>query len=162
MSLKTALMAEFEHEIVGTRKVLERVPEGQFDWAPHPKSMTAGKLAGHVAELPSWIPPTLQLTELDITNYKSEIPTSTANLLETFDRAVAAARAALAACRDEDWGANWSLTGNGHTYFTLPRAAVIRSFVFNHIVHHRAQLTVYLRLLGAPVPGLYGPSADES
>ena len=162
MSLKKALLAEFEHEMTGTRKVLERVPEAQFGWTPHAKSMPAGRLAGHLAGLPGWVPPTLQLTELDITNYKSDEPATTAELLAIFDRNVEAGRAALSACPDDAWGVDWSLTGHGHTYFTMPRAAVIRSFVFNHIVHHRAQLTVYLRLLGAPVPGLYGPSADES
>lgn len=162
MAMSDIWLGEFDHEMAGTRKVLERVPEARFDWAPHAKSMTAGALATHIAGIPSWVAPTLQRTELDLTGYKEQVAQSTEQILAAFERNVEGARAALRACPDDAWGASWSLTGNGHTYFTLPRAAVMRTFVMNHIVHHRAQMTVYLRQLDVPVPALYGPSADES
>jgi uncharacterized damage-inducible protein DinB len=167
MSLSQALLPEFDHEMAGTRKTLERVPEDRLGFRPHPKSMTLGGLASHLANVPSWIVPTLERPSLDIAPVGGEPmrqpeKTSRQALLDHFDQHVAEGRAALGAASDETLLAAWTLLGGGKPYFTMPRVAVLRSFVLNHNVHHRAQLGVYLRLLDVPVPGLYGPSADES
>jgi uncharacterized damage-inducible protein DinB len=167
MSLAQQLLPEYDQELAGVRKVLERVPEDRLAWRPHAKSMTLGGLATHVANLPSWVAFTLHRDELDIAPAGAEPlrekeETSRAELLAHFDRHAAEGRAALAAASDEAWAGPWSLLAGGRKVFTMPRGACIRTFVMNHLVHHRAQLGVYLRLLDVPVPGLYGPSADES
>jgi uncharacterized damage-inducible protein DinB len=162
MTLAETLLPEFDHEMAVARKVLERVPEDKLDWKPHAKSFSIGALAAHVANLPSWGAETLNRSEVDLTGHLAPVALpSRADLLAIFDRNVAAARAALVGKTDAELGAMWSLRRNGKTIFSMPKAAVLRSFVLSHLIHHRAQLTVYLRLLDVPVPSIYGPSADE-
>ena len=160
-----ALLQELEMEIPATRKTLERIPEN-FDWSPHPKSMTVGRLAQHVAEIPDWAVKAISLDELDLAppggaGYQPPIPTNKAQVVEAFDKNIAAAKAALAGASDEHMMKPWSLKMGGKTILTMPRIAVVRNFVMNHNVHHRAQLGVYLRLNNISVPSVYGPSADE-
>ncbi len=165
MALSQALLPEFDYEMANTRKTLARVPEDKFEWRPHEKSMTMAGLATHLSSLPSWVVRGLTLTELDIAPggvpLRAEPVKSVAEALENFDRNVADARAALAGATDEQLQQSWSLLSNGRTVMTIPRYSVVRSFVLNHLIHHRAQLGVYLRLNDVPVPSLYGPSADE-
>jgi len=158
-------LQELESEMPNTRKTLERIPE-KFDWAPHKKSMTLGRLSQHLAEIPDWAVKALSLDELDLAPpgappHQPNVANSRQQVLETFDKNLAAAKAALAATNDEHLMKPWSLKMGGKTLMTLPRIAVVRNFVLNHNVHHRAQLGVYLRLNDIPVPGVYGPSADE-
>jgi len=163
MALVDALLPEFDREMATTRTVLARVPEDKFDWKPHAKSFSLGALATHVATLPTWATETLTRAVIDIDPNQqppSALP-SRQDLLTAFDANVGAARAALAGKTDAELLAMWSLTRGGRTLFTMPKTAVLRSFVLNHLVHHRGQLTVYLRLLDVPVPSVYGPSADE-
>ena len=159
-----SLLPEFDHEMANTRKMLERVPEDKLDWKPDPKSMSLGRLAGHVAEMPGWGTMTLNVDSLDIGQSQAEALTakSRAQLLEEFDKNVVSARSAIAAASDESLMQPWSLLMKGNTVFTMPRISVIRTMVMNHVIHHRAQLSVYYRLTGVPVPGMYGPSADEN
>lgn len=166
MAIARSLLPEFDQEVAGTRKVLQRIPDDRFAWRPHPKSFSLGQLANHVANLVSWGAVTLNSTELDLNPpggepYRPPVVHSAAELVATLDRVAAETRAALAGASDADLAEAWTLKGGGHVYFTMPRGAVLRSMVFNHLIHHRAQLTVYLRLLEVPIPGLYGPSADE-
>jgi uncharacterized damage-inducible protein DinB len=163
--LTQSLLQELEFEIPATRKTLERVPE-KFDWAPHGKSMNLGRLAQHLAEIPDWAVKAITLDELDLAPpgaapYKPPVLTSTAQILAEYDKNIAAAKAALAGTTDEHLMKPWSLKMGGKTLMTLPRVAVVRNFVLNHNVHHRAQMGVYLRLNDVPVPSVYGPSADE-
>jgi len=166
MAIRDSILPEFDFEMSATRKTLERVPEGKPDWKPHDKSMKLGRLAGHLAELPTWVAATLNQDSLDLMppgappRTPAEL-TSRKQLLEGFDKNVAAARAAIAAASDEQFMQPWSLLKGGQKIMTLPRIAVVRSFVLNHSIHHRAQLGVYLRLNDIPVPSIYGPSADE-
>jgi uncharacterized damage-inducible protein DinB len=162
MSIAESLLPEFDHEMANTRKVLERVPYDNPSWKPHEKSTTIAGLAYHVASVAGWAKETFTQDALDMTNFKPPTPAANqAELLAHFDKNAAAGRAALASTDDARMMTNWSLMGNGHTYFTMPKIAVYRSFVMNHIIHHRAQLIVYLRMNNVPVPGLYGPSADD-
>jgi uncharacterized damage-inducible protein DinB len=166
MPISQTILPEFEHEMANTRKTLERAPEDKFEWKPHEKSMTLGGLATHLGNIPSWTAQTFDRDELDISPpgeppYRLEQAKSRAELLEAFDKNVSSARRALEAATDENWQGSWSLLAGGKKIFTLPRTAVMRGFVMNHLIHHRAQLGVYLRLLDVPVPSIYGPSADE-
>ena len=166
MPISQMILPEFDHEMANTRKTLERVPDDKFDWKPHEKSMTLGGLATHLSNIPSWTAYTFDRDQLDIAPVGEEplkLPQadSQSKVLESFDKNVASARAALAAATDEDWQGKWALLHGGKAIFTLPRTAVMRGFVMNHLIHHRAQLGVYLRLLDVPVPSIYGPSADE-
>jgi len=166
MPISKMILPEFDHEMANTRKTLERVPDDKFAWKPHEKSSSLGGLATHLANIPSWTAQTFDRDELDIAppgepSYRVEEAKSRAELLAAFDKNVASARAALEAAGDENWKGKWSLLMGGNPIFTLPRTAVMRSFVMNHLIHHRAQLGVYLRLLDVPVPSIYGPSADE-
>jgi uncharacterized damage-inducible protein DinB len=167
MTYSQAIVPEFEQEMANTRKVLERVPDDKLDWRPHPRSQTIGWNAMHLANLPSWTLFTLKAPSLDVAPpdgepYRSPVLTSRSEILESFDRNVSQARAALEVVSDETMAEPWSLLQGGDTVFTMPRREVIRTFVLNHIIHHRAILCVYLRLNDVPVPGLYGPSGDES
>jgi uncharacterized damage-inducible protein DinB len=167
MKISESLLPEFDQEMANTRKVLERVPLDKSDWKPHPKSFAFGGLAAHVANMADWAVLTLESDSFDYAPpgappYETPKFASTEQLLAAFDKSVAQARSALAAADDGKMLAPWSLMAGGKTVMTMPRVAVIRSFVMNHTIHHRAQLTVYLRLNDIPVPGLYGPSADES
>jgi uncharacterized damage-inducible protein DinB len=162
MALVDALLPEFDHEMTVTRKLLERVPDDKFDWKPHPKSMTLGQLAQHVATLPMWGSMTLDLSELDLGAGQQLAPiTNRAGLLSFFDRNVATARAALSGKGDGEMMSPWALKRDGQTIFSMPKAGVWRGFVLSHLVHHRGQLSVYLRINDVPIPSIYGPSADE-
>jgi uncharacterized damage-inducible protein DinB len=164
--ISAALLPEFDHEMATTRRTLERVPEDKFDWAPHPKSMKLGQLASHLADMPSWGAVGLKQDSLDLAPpgappYQPFQAASRAQVLERFDKNVAAARTAIADTGDPEYMKPWSLLRGGQTLLTMPKVGVIRSFVMNHIIHHRGQLSVYLRLNNVPVPSIYGPSADE-
>jgi uncharacterized damage-inducible protein DinB len=167
MPMNQMLLPEFDHEMALTRKTLERIPEDKFGWKPHEKSMSLGKLASHCAEVSSWMSYTLDMDSFDVAPpgqppFKpSDLSTKQA-ILDLFDSNTAAARASLAKVSDEALGRNWSLLQGGKPMFTMPRAVVLRSFILNHNVHHRAQLGVYLRMNNIPVPAIYGPSADEN
>jgi uncharacterized damage-inducible protein DinB len=166
-ALTNFFLAELEKEVTPTRKMLERVPMERAAWQPHEKSMALGGLATHVANLPSWTALTINQDELDIAPvgqppYKMEPLTSTAELLAAFDKNVAEARQALEASTDNRLDEDWTLLAGGHKIFTDSKKMVLRQYVFNHIAHHRAQLGVYLRLNGIPLPATYGPSADEN
>lgn len=162
MALVDAMLPEFDHEMAVTRKLLERVPEDRLQWKPHPKSFTLGQLAQHVATLPTWGRVTLTQSDFDIGgDARMPDPATRAELLASFDRNVADTRAALAGRTDAELTAPWALKRNGETIFSMPKAGVWRSFVMNHLIHHRAQLAVYLRMQDVPLPAIYGPSADE-
>lgn len=164
--ISQSLLPEFDMEMANTRRTLARVPESEGAFTPHPKSMTLRRLAGHVAEMPMWGVMTLSHDSLDMrpngeAAFKAYELTRTADALEFFDENLRQARALLAAATDETLMRPWSLVDNGTVLMTLPKIAVLRSFVMNHMIHHRAQLGVYLRLNNVPVPSLYGPTADE-
>ncbi len=166
MSIAQSLLPEFDAEMASTRKMLERFPAAHSEFTPHAKSWPMAKLASHIANVPTWIGYTVKQDSLDMAPGGVHLPqpalcTTAEALLATFDANVAAARADLAATTDETMAGTWSLLANGQTFFTLPKLAVLRSFVMNHMIHHRGQLTIYYRLNDIPVPGLYGPSADE-
>jgi len=166
MSISASLLPEFDQEMANTRKALERMPDEKFDWKPHEKSGTMGWLANHLANLPSWTVYTINQDSLDLAptdgeSIKWEGKGSRQELLDYFDKNVGAARAAIAEASDEAFLKPWSLLKGGVTLMTLPKIAVMRGFVMNHIIHHRGQFTVYLRLNDVPVPPIYGPSADE-
>ena len=160
MSIGRNLIAELDQEMAATRRVIERVPDDQPDWKPHPKSFSIAHLAQLVAWMPGWIAQTLERPSIDLTESAGYSNESTATLLANFDDNVRAARAALEASKDEDWDADWSLKMGDKVLMTMPRSAVIRQHI-SHLSHHRGQLTVYLRLLDVPVPSIYGPTADE-
>jgi uncharacterized damage-inducible protein DinB len=161
-TISAALLPEYDAEMANTRKMLERVPDGIFDYKPHPKSMALGRLASHVAELPSWAAHTLQVEVLVITTgQKPYLAADTAQLLADFDKNVAQGRALIAAASDEDLHKTWTLRFGDKDVMSMPRSAVLRGVVMNHLIHHRAQLSVYLRLNEVEIPGMYGPSADE-
>ena len=165
MAIAEALIPEFDHEMGTTRRMLDRVPEAEFGWKPHEKSMTLGQLAGHIANIPFWCTATLRAESLDLATLgddaKPKAPASRAVLLADFDQRVAAARALLVKSTDPELLAPWTLKSGDQVFFTIPRISAIRSFVMNHLIHHRGQLSVYLRLRDVPVPPIYGPTADE-
>lgn len=167
MSLKAALLPEFDYEMSLTRRQLESVPDGDFEWQPHPKSMKIGMLASHLAELPSWTTSALAAPELDIMPaggpaYSVPTHASRAAILASFDANVATAHTALAAATDAQLLEPWTLKRTGEVIFTMPKASVVRGMVINHMIHHRAQLGVYLRLQDVPLPSIYGPTADNA
>lgn len=168
MALRDSILPEFDHEMAVTRKTLERVPEDRPDWKPHEKSMTMGRLAGHVAELPGFVTIALQQDSFDVRpapgapQRQPLVMSSRQQLLEAFDKNVAGLRSSLSNASDETLLKSWSLLNGDKTIFTAPRIGVVRAFCLNHIIHHRAQLGVYLRLNNVPVPSVYGPSADEN
>ena len=157
------LIAEFEHEARTTRKHLERLLGDRLDWRPHEKSFTARGLASHVVECVSWAPSIFRRDELDFdpATYKPYFAASVPDLLKAFDDKVAEGKQALAAVTDADLMRPWRLTILGKVRFEKPKAVVFRDFTLSHLIHHRGQLSVYLRLLNVPVPGSYGPTADE-
>ena len=161
MALKEMLLPEFDQEAAATRLLLERVPGKDAAWKPHPKSASLGALAVHVANLAAWLGMTLTSTELDLAVTPTPAPFTTVEaLLASFDSHVASSRAALAKAADADFAVPWSLKSGDQVYFTFPRAVIVRSFVLSHLIHHRAQLGVYLRLRDVPLPPCYGPTAD--
>jgi uncharacterized damage-inducible protein DinB len=162
MTFSQTLLPEFDEEMKNTRRILERIPDDKLDYQPHTKSMTMGRLATHVAELPGWALPTIDQDLLEMTSdYKPRIAKNNAELLEIFDKGVADAHGRIAATSDEVWGKTWTFKWNGQVVMSMPKAAVMRTVIMNHLIHHRAQLTVYLRLNEVAVPGMYGPSADD-
>lgn len=161
MKMTDLFLGELERETASTRRTLERVPEGRYDWKPHDKSMVLGYLAELVARLPSWTVFTIKQDSLDLSTYKAQPLRTTRELLEEFDASVAGAREALANTTDEHLLKPWRLLVAGQVVMEQVRHVVLRDSVFSHLAHHRGQLTVYLRLLDLPVPAIYGPSADE-
>jgi uncharacterized damage-inducible protein DinB len=166
MNYAGTILPEFDREMANTRKVLERVPEDKLDWQAHAKSRTIGWNANHLAEIPGWVEgvvtaPSWDFAPIGGEPYQSPKLTRPQAILDLFDRNVASARKALAAATDDQMMQSWSLFKAGTTLFSMPRASMIRSFILNHLIHHRAILCVYLRLNDIPVPGLYGPSGDE-
>ena len=168
MTIGESFLPEFDHEIASTRKILERVPDDRLTWQPHAKSMTLGRLASHVSELPHLGAMILSDDEFDFapTSGKPKwVPTilgSREEILANLDRSSASARAKLAAASDESMRQMWTMRAGSQVLLQLPRAACCRSVMMNHLIHHRGQLSVYLRLCDVPVPGMYGPSNDES
>ena len=163
MSLAASLLPEFDQEFAALRRCLERLPEERLDWSPHERSFSLRGLATHLLTLPHWALLTLEHDELDMDpegDHNAPIP-DLGPALETYDGRVVDLREALAACSDERLLAEWTFRVGGQVQFVMPRVAVLRSFVMNHMIHHRGQLTVYLRLAGVAVPAVYGPSADE-
>jgi DinB superfamily len=166
MTIAQSILPEFDQEMAITRKALERIPDDKLDWKAHPKSNTIGWVGAHLAEIPGWVEGTLTQTLWDLNPpggepYRTPSAVSRQQLLEIFDKNVAAARRAIEATSDEAFRKDFSLVSGGQVYFTMPRLAVIRTWVLNHTIHHRAYLCAYLRLNDIPVPGIYGPSGDE-
>jgi uncharacterized damage-inducible protein DinB len=163
MAIIDALLPEFDHEMAVTRKVLERVSDAHFGWKPHEKSMSLGRLATHVAEIPHWGHTILTEPAFDMVEgeYKPTAKATTAEVLELFDHQVKTIRGLLSSRTDAELLSTWTFKQNGQELFGMPRAAAWRSWVMNHLIHHRGQLSVYLRQTGSKVPGIYGPSADE-
>jgi uncharacterized damage-inducible protein DinB len=161
MKMTELFLAELEREADATRRTLDRVPDGRYDWKPHEKSMTLGYLAELVARLPSWPVFMIKQNELEITTYKPEPLRTNRELVRALDEGVAAAREALANTTDEHLMTSWRLLVGGQVAYEQPRYIALRDSVFNHLAHHRGQLTVYLRLNDVAVPSIYGPSADE-
>mgnify|MGYP003800805331 CR=1 FL=1 len=166
MRIADTLLPEWDQEIAVTRRVVERVPNEKLDWAPHPRSWTLRQLATHLVSIPGWMPATLGQDFLDMAEGAAATTSTPAasrdELLRRLDEHTAAARQALAGADNATLLAPWSLRNGATTYFTMPRAGVLRGFIISHMIHHRAQLALYLRLLDVPVPSIYGPSADES
>ncbi len=162
MTIIESFAKELEREAVTTRKMLERVPDDKYDWKPHEKSMSLQRLAAHVAELPGWIGMTLTTSELDFANnaYEPAVITNNAELMAYFEKNLADGRAHLAKAGDDQLSLPWTMRNGEQVYSTEPKGEVIRMSL-SQVIHHRAQLGVYLRLLNIPIPGSYGPSADE-
>ena len=164
MASTRELLAELRQELDSTRKILERVPDGKNDWAPHEKSMKLGRLASHVAEIAGWLAVTVTTDVLDFAagDYKPNIHETNAERMKFFEESSARSIEILGSTTDEDLEQSWTMRNGEVVYFTVPKKVALRTWVYSHLIHHRAQLGVYLRLLGIPVPAIYGPSADES
>lgn len=164
MSIQDSFGIELNNEAANTRRLLASVPMEKADWKPHDKSMTLGALATHVAEIFTWISATLNYSELDFATFKYEPPklTTQEELLAFFDDVVAQNTSVLSNTAESVFLENWTMRNGETVYFTLPKVAVVRTWVFNHLYHHRGQLTVYLRLLDIKVPGMFGPTADDA
>ena len=160
MAIAAGFLAEMDAEMPTTRRLLERVPGDRPEWKPHPKSFSIAHLAQLVARMPGWLTHTMRQPDLDLGGFAGYSNEKTATLVAEFDRNVAEARSVLEKAKDADFDHPWSLKRQGQVLFTLPRLAVMRQNI-NHLVHHRGQLTVYLRLLEVPLPSIYGPTADE-
>jgi len=161
-TITPSLLPEFDHEMANTRRMLERAPEDRWTYAPHDRSMTLGRLAAHIAQVPVWATIALTLDEFNLTpEFEVVGVTTRAALLDTFDRNCAEARSHIVDADDTAVMKMWTFKKAGHTVLSMPKAVVLRTFVMNHLIHHRGQLSVYLRLNDVPLPGLYGPSADE-
>ncbi len=162
MTIPELFLLEFDEEMPGTRRILERVPEASFSWKPHEKSMTLGRLASHVADLPARCATIITTVELvRQPGFTTWTASTNAELLEHFDAVTSEARAALTTLRDDQLSAMWSIKMGDRTLASLPRVMALRRVFMDHHIHHRAQLGVFLRLLNVPVPGQYGPSADD-
>lgn len=160
MTFLEDLAREFDEETKVTRRLLERVPDDRLEWKPHPKSFSLGHLAQLVSRMPGWLVPMLGATELDLASSPGYSYEETETLLAQFDELVVRGSEAIAAARAEDLQMTWSLKHGDHVLMAMPRQQTVRMHI-NHFVHHRAQLSVYLRLLDVPVPSMYGPTADE-
>jgi uncharacterized damage-inducible protein DinB len=160
MNIVKALLPEFDQEMATTRKLLERVPSDKGQWRPHPKSFPLGHLAQLIATMPGWLTKTLRDTEINLAESPGYSFETTETLLREFDKHVREAREALTSANDSDFTVPWSLTNGNQVLFTAPRREVVRSHI-NHLIHHRGQLSVYLRLNDVPLPSIYGPTADE-
>ncbi|MFQ5535953.1 MAG: DinB family protein [Gemmatimonadota bacterium] len=155
-------LPEFDDEMAKTRTTLEHIPADRLDFRPHEKSYSLGELGAHISSVPSWLTAVLSTMEFDVAApAERNGPDTAAGIVAAFDENISAARDMLAAATDEDLNVAWTLRSGDQVIFNLPRVAVIRIMVLNHMIHHRGQLTVYLRMLDVPVPALYGPSADE-
>lgn len=166
MSIVESIKAEFAHEAATTRAILAAVPDGRADWQPHPKSMTLGVLAMHIAEMPMWAPnilcePAFDMAPPGAEPYRTPAFSSAGEAVRMFDAGVEAMQAALGRVTDAELGQTWRFLNGGHELMAMPRGVALRTWVLNHVVHHRAQLGVYLRLLDVPLPGSYGPTADN-
>ncbi len=163
MTIAQQMLAELQQEGIATRKILAKVPIDKKDWKPHEKSMSLGSLARHVAEIFGWPKETITMDELDFakSDFTPKVLNSNEELLALFDKCLAKAKEILEATSDEEIAKPWTMRNGEIIYFTMPKAQVMRTWVLNHSVHHRAQLGVYLRMLNIPLPGTYGPSADE-
>lgn len=166
MSYSKLILPEFELEMASTRKVLERVPNDKLEWKAHPKSNSVGWVMSHLVEIPGWVEATLTGDTWDIAPkggepYKTPMLKSHEEALKLFDANVETAKKMIAATSDADFEKNWSLLMGGETIISMPKLGVIRTWVLNHTIHHRAFLLSYLRLLDIPLPGMYGPSGDE-
>lgn len=165
MTYAEQILPEFDQEMASARKVLERIPDDKLDWKAHPKSNTIGWNANHLAEIPGWVEGTLRELSWDIAPiggepYQTPKLTTAKAIVDMFDKNVASARKAIASVNDDELAKNWSLLKGGQPIITMPRSAVVRIWVLNHLIHHRAHLCVYLRLNDIAVPGMYGPSGD--
>lgn len=160
MSIADMLLPEFDQEMATTRRVIERVPTDKGKFKPHPKSFALAHLTQLVAGMPGWITNAVTQTSLDLGGYPGYSYEKTEDLVKSFDKNVKEARQAIAAAKDSDFNVNWSLKRGDQVFFTAPRAVIVRQTI-NHLVHHRGQLTVYLRLVDVAVPSIYGPTADE-
>ncbi len=164
MPIVDGLLPEFDQEMAATRRVLERAPEAAFSWRPHEKSWTLGEICTHLSQIPHWGVAILTKDGYDLVRDagpRSQAKTTVADVLTTFDGFVRDARARLRVCSDAELHAMWSLSRDGVNMMTMPRLAAFKSFAINHLIHHRGQLTVYLRLQNVPLPPIYGPTADE-
>ena len=164
MSVK-GLLTAFDQIVAGTKPLLEAVPEDHLDWRPHDRSWTLGELATHLTNLPNWAGATLSVSEFDISPADGAPPPmtalgSTAELVDALEQSAASARSAIEACSDADLADTWTMLVAGEPRFTLPKSVVVRTFIMDHMIHHRAQVGVYLRLLDVPVPQVFGPTAD--
>jgi uncharacterized damage-inducible protein DinB len=160
MSIAETLLPEFDQEMAATRRLIERVPDDDPGWKPHPKSFSIAHLAQLISWMPGWIGQTITSTELDLAAAGGYTDKSTQDLLETFDENVKRSREAIEAAQDSDFDVPWSLKMGDRVLMTMPRGAVVRQHI-SHLSHHRGQMTVYLRLRDVPVPSIYGPTADE-
>ncbi len=162
MNIIELLLKEYDVEIANSRRMLERIPSDKYDWQPHVKSMTVRRLATHLADLPNWFAMTLNTSELDFqnNNWKEEVVNDTEELLSYFDRSVINGRENLKYAAQEQLNQMWTLRSGEHIILTVTKYEMIR-ITFGQIIHHRAQMGVFLRLLNIPIPGVYGPSADE-
>jgi uncharacterized damage-inducible protein DinB len=166
MALRDTFLPEFENEMKTTRKTLERVPEDKVAWKPHDTSMPMGRLAGHIAEMVGFAAQTFQGDSFDFAppgapRTQPTVMTSRQQLLDIFDKNAASARAAISKASDEDLQKTWTLMNGGKTFLAMPRIQILRGMILNHVIHHRGQLSVYLRMNEVPVPSIYGPSGDE-
>jgi uncharacterized damage-inducible protein DinB len=164
MALKDAILPEYDHEMGTTRRLLERIPEADLAWKPHAKSFSLGQLASHVANIPHWVDGIVDFSVFDVATVQDgrpKEPASVADIVKAFDDNVKKARARINEQTDPALFATWTFKNGDQEIFTMPKIAVLRSFIMNHLIHHRGQLSVYLRLRDVPLPSIYGPTADE-
>lgn len=164
MATKDAFIAELKYESSLTRKMLERVPLDKNEWKPHEKSMTLGRLATHVADTSHWVSDIIHIDDFDFMknyNFNPKNASTTEELLEIFQTNLDKAISDLSNATEDDFAKNWTVRRGGQVMFNTAKKVAVRGWAFNHMIHHRGQLSVYLRLLDVPVPGMYGPSADE-